>query len=713
MDKFDENYEFDTLQLYQIEQGKENGIDTIFYARPEFDFLQMEQIRLGLEDGLNVERYAVPDYDHLIMKELRLGIQAGIDLFPVLEFITDGLVLREIRLGKIDNTDVTSYAKDGYDEKQLKEIRTCLKSHVDVSPFLSPEYYGPQIREIRLGLENGVDVSRYTTGEYTWFQMREIRLGMEEHLDVDIYARPLLTWQQMEQLRLGLEQYLDVSEYSSLTLSADEMEQKRLEILARPRISPAESEIEAEQAPEEPTVSFNEIFNYKIELSDDGMEAALELDPPAPGSSYDISQLHHILSQNGVVHGIDNAALQKMITEHIYNKPVIVAKGTPSVDGKDGYYQFFFQLETPTTPKMLEDGSVDYFDMKLFEWVKKDTLLAHYTPATLGQCGYQVNGQLVIPKRGQELAPLRGGGFYLSEDKYTYFSALDGKVSLLEKNTLEVTRIYVIDGNVDVSVGNVNFDGDVHIKGDVLSGFRVAASGSICIDGHVENADISSGCDIIIKKGMHGGGEANLMVGGNLYGTFFESANIFTTGNIGANYILNCTTVCSGKVTINGRRGSIIGGKTQSIGGIDAYIIGNTSETATELEVGISKELTNRFNTLRKELSKVESELQIIKKGTLDLNKHPDTNTDLKIIEFKRKLSIALDMKTQEAADLEEQKQNLMVKMAVARNAVITVNGRIYPGSVLWISSAEYSITKDITRVRFLNKAGKVGIYQL
>lgn len=68
-------------------------------------------------------------------------------------------------------------------------------------------------------------------------------------------------------------------------------------------------------------------------------------------------------------------------------------------------------------------------------------------------------------------------------------------------------------------------------------------------------------------------------------------------------------------------------------------------------------------------------------------------------------------MKTQESADFEEQKQTQMVKMAVAHNAIITVNGRIYPAPSLWISSAKYYIKRDIVRVRFLNKAEKAAIY--
>src|SRR5437762_91037 len=58
---------------------------------------------------------------------------------------------------------------------------------------------------------------------------------------------------------------------------------------------------------------------------------------------------------------------------------------------------------------------------------------------------------------------------------------------------LTVSKLYEVDGNVDFKVGNVDFDGRVTIKGDVLPGFNVKATGDVAITGMVENASIEAG----------------------------------------------------------------------------------------------------------------------------------------------------------------------------------------------------------------------------
>lgn len=708
MDKVPDNEEFDFLQQYQIEQGIKNGIDVSAYAKPEFDFLQMEQIRIGLETGIDVTKYADKKYDHLIMKELRLGINANIDLFPALEFIDDGLVLKEIRIALLDHIDLIEYAKQGYDADQLEEIRICLENKVDIANELSPDLYAPQIKEIRLGLEAGVDVSLYNTGEYTWFQMRELRLGLEEHLEISYYARPLLTWKQMQEIRLGLEQNLDVSSYSSLSFTAHDMKKKRLDLLNKPASSP--DQIKNKDFEEEDIESESSKDNYTVTISDDGMQATLELVPPDGGKDFRFTQLLSILSRNGVKQGIDKPALQKMIFEHIYFVPTVVATGQPAVNGNDGYYEFFFQQDVSSSPKILDDGSVDYYDTKVFEWVEKDTVLATYTPATLGKYGYRVNGTLLTPIRGKELPPLKGRGFYLSEDKHSYISAMAGKVAMIDTNTIEVSKMYLVDGDVDVSTGNIDFNGDLHIEGDVLAGFTISATGSICIDGHVEKADITCGGDLIIKKGVQGGGGAHFIVGGDLKGTFFETTNLVVGGDVEANYILNCTVDCSGCVVIKGQRGSIIGGKTRASSGITSQTVGNISETPTYLEAGVTKELTDQYTSLCSQISKVYGELQSIQKGIDDIDKQP-TLTD-KIIEFRRKLGIACEMKTNEFESLKDNRREFLEKMENAKQSSVLVNGRIFPGSQIWINSSKYSVDTEIARVRFMNDSGQVKLYQ-
>ena len=84
-------------------------------------------------------------------------------------------------------------------------------------------------------------------------------------------------------------------------------------------------------------------------------------------------------------------------------------------------------VPTSTSPLTLytlltlrEDGSVDYFNVKLFEKVNKDDKLAEYIEPTKGEFGYDIFGKLLVPKPGRPGPKLRGKGFTVSEDGKSY-----------------------------------------------------------------------------------------------------------------------------------------------------------------------------------------------------------------------------------------------------------------------------------------------------
>ena len=62
---------FNSLQITQILDGQEKGLDTSVYEDNRFDWEQMEQIKLGLEEGLRITYYAYPDIPVAEMRKIR------------------------------------------------------------------------------------------------------------------------------------------------------------------------------------------------------------------------------------------------------------------------------------------------------------------------------------------------------------------------------------------------------------------------------------------------------------------------------------------------------------------------------------------------------------------------------------------------------------------------------------------------------------------
>ena len=102
-----------------------------------------------------------------------------------------------------------------------------------------------------------------------------------------------------------------------------------------------------------------------------------------------------------------------MLEGPTYNAELLVAQGKKPVDGTDGYYEYKFDTNFDGKPKLLPDGSVDYWSVHSIESVTAGQVIAVYHPAVSGEDGMSVKGRLVPAKHGREQMPLKGQGFDL------------------------------------------------------------------------------------------------------------------------------------------------------------------------------------------------------------------------------------------------------------------------------------------------------------
>ena len=149
------------------------------------------------------------------------------------------------------------------------------------------------------------------------------------------------------------------------------------------------------------------------------------------------------LLKNGVIEGIDNKAIDRLINKKGNDEFVVVARGDKVVDGKDGWYEFFFDTENKRRPKILPDGSVDYRQAQWYQLANVGEKLAYYHSAKEGKNGKTVRGREIIAKKGKEIGVLSVDGCKLSDDMKTYVASKSGKVEL-DGTKLIVKDIFMV-----------------------------------------------------------------------------------------------------------------------------------------------------------------------------------------------------------------------------------------------------------------------------
>ncbi len=660
--------DFLSAQMHQIRLGLTEGLPVELYAQIVFDWFQMEEIRKGLKAGVDVKIYAKPEISYEKMREVRKGLEKGINLSKYLRLSAG--VLKQFRKAQVAEVNLLKYINEGYDAEQLAEIRIGLEKGLDLDPYLSKEYRGASIAEIRTGMENGVDVSFYAMSHYSWQQMREIRSGLENRIAVSKYTSAWYSWEQMREIRLGLEQGLDVEEYRLLRYTAGEMRRKRLTMLGE---SPEE---EQEKQPE--SISSED---FVFEFASGNMEAYITV--KSEGKEITREALMDILEQNNIRMGIKEDVVAKIVEGDYGKSALLLAQGQIPYKGKDGWYEYFFNTDIDRKPKKLKDGSVDYQNIEWFERIQEGWELAYYHEAEEGIDGYTVKGEIIKARKGFEQRALKGKGFRV-EGGNTYIATMSGMVCL-DGNELNITNHMELE-EVTLATGNVRFDGSVHVRGDVGNGTVITASGDVVIEGNVEAATITSGGNVVLKKGMNSSGRGMIMAEKDVVSRFFEAVAVTAKGNIEVDRCLNSQLTAGDKI-VSTR--VIAGGVAQAEKGFRLHHVGNQAGLPTLLKLKINDTAWEANRKLKVAIWEVEHELQLLTKSYEDLREKipPEVRSNM---EMFVKVENAVFTKQKQYEKLMGLSKEYEEALKVSNEAKTIIFGQAYEGTVLEMSNSKW-----------------------
>lgn len=218
-------------------------------------------------------------------------------------------------------------------------------------------------------------------------------------------------------------------------------------------------------------------LSVKVRVSPDEMTAYLIVEPGPEGTvEVGYEQVLELVAQSGVVHGVDLPKIREALSPESWGRLVLIAQGTPPVNGQDGRVEYKFSIAERTGPAETADGRVDYRNLNLIQNVQKGQLLAVKLDPTPGTPGMTVTGKPVPAKPGKAAIIRRGRNTVLDETGHNLYSTIDGHVRVVE-DKIAVEPVYEVGGDVDFASGNIDFVGDVVIRGAVTSGFKVRAGG--------------------------------------------------------------------------------------------------------------------------------------------------------------------------------------------------------------------------------------------
>ncbi len=445
----------------------------------------------------------------------------------------------------------------------------------------------------------------------------------------------------------------------------------------------------------------------KYEVSKDRMTVTAFFYPPSEGGELiDEKEVLGSLAYRKITYGVQTETIHKFFQHREYCKEIVVASGKPVKQGHNAFVEMFFNKSLRPKPTLREDGSVDYFHLNLINNVEEGQLLAQLHPEEQGEAGINVYGETIKPLAVKAGFIKYGANTILSEDKMTLTAATAGHVTVKDQK-ITVSNVLTVE-NVDVSTGNIEYEGSVQVKGVVATNFSIKAGGNVVVKGIVEGATIEAGSDIILECGAKAGG--NITAGGNIVAKFIENAHVTAKGGITAECILHSTVISGTEVNVTGKRGFIAGGKVIAADLIKAKILGSEMGTTTVVEVGADPQVKLRLKELQKSMADASKNIESIKptiEGFTKMLKAGAKFTPDQVANVKKLIDMNNLLNKQIESNSEEYSQ-LMEKLAEQKAAEVHVEGSCYPGVTVNIGELSMIVKKTVQYSRFVVKDGDV-----
>ncbi len=431
----------------------------------------------------------------------------------------------------------------------------------------------------------------------------------------------------------------------------------------------------------------------EIRISEGYTEAYIVMFPPR-GGGLDVTRemIDKLLEKNHIVYNLNDQVINEAVENKRYRSEFLAASALMPVEGESGTVTYTYAQNNELVPKEGLNDFVDYKELGLIRNVRQGDVLAKITFPVEGIDGIDIRGRTIKAKKVKKADYKLGRNTALTEDGTTIYASCDGNVTY-GAGAFNVDPSITINGDVDASTGNIDFIGDVIIKGEVMEGYSVYAERNLIITGNVNNATVKTGGTLVMKGCIN----SSITAAGNINCQFCEHSRIYSNGNIIAANFLDCEVFCGGSLT----SGSLGGGIYTVLCSAEVTNLGTRAYAYTELTSGNDAILIKERAELLEDMEKLDARIAECSKIIDFLNtkrrengRLPDDKEVLLGDMVKKRLGTQMEKK-----QLDTQISAINDSLVGQKN-VITCKGRIYPNTRIYMNAAMKMFDEEVSAVK-------------
>lgn len=417
------------------------------------------------------------------------------------------------------------------------------------------------------------------------------------------------------------------------------------------------------------------------------------------------SDLYTLLSKHGITFGIKRDVIAHVVANYEeVSYPVLIAEGQNPINGLNGYIKIENPQEEDFTNSTGVHDVFNFRNVRKIPSVKIGQLIATIVPPTEGKPGRDVFGNEIRAFTGKPYRLKLGKN--TTENNGKIFAAVDGQISTSE-NKIGVLPLFEVEGDLSLKIGNIDFIGNVTIRGNVPSDYSIKAGGDLTIDGIVEGATIEAGGSIFISGGVVGFNKANIKANGDIIASYINQSKVSAGKNIEVTgSILHSECIAEDSVVL--LTGNIIGGRISAGRNVTARDIGNELHTKTEINMGSTNHLFEEEKRTYSDIALLKNDLKkldVIFQKLAEKYKQTSSLSEEEIILLKRQ-NITKEELINKVTLLEDELLEIKAKIQDSTKYNVVVEGSLYPNVYLHFGKYQ-RITNQLfhhVKIQLVNK---------
>ena len=196
------------------------------------------------------------------------------------------------------------------------------------------------------------------------------------------------------------------------------------------------------------------------------------------------------INDKKIIYGINTEELKMSIEDKdILN--LLIARGYSAVPPREDQLKLLFIEENSNEIKEKEQ-KIDYREINNVISVKESQIIAEIIKGENGKEGKNIFGEIIKAKDKKNVKFIIGQGCILRDN--SIISTISG-IPKSSKNKIWVEPIYILNDDVKIANGNINFPSNVQIQGRVTEGMKVVSGGFVKIRDGVFSGSVSANSD--------------------------------------------------------------------------------------------------------------------------------------------------------------------------------------------------------------------------